>query len=135
MQKYEKYLKACANFLHTLSENSLYFCNVIFRSEMTTRKQSIHQKTFIMTFLKIYLIGVAVAFLIIAAMDYFYYYDRQIKYISFREIVQDTLSSLLSWLVIPITLYLLWFDWFTGIGGKGSDLRKKLEARKGENRE
>lgn len=88
-----------------------------------------------MTFLKIYLIGVAVAFLIIAAMDYFYYYDRQIKYISFREIVQDTLSSLLSWLVIPITLYLLWFHWFTGIGGKGSDLRKKLEARKGENRE
>jgi len=78
-----------------------------------------------MTFLKIYLIGVAVAFLIIAAMDYFYFYDRQIKYISFREIVEDTLSTLLSWLVIPITLYGLWFDWYTGTKGKGSDLRKK----------
>lgn len=78
-----------------------------------------------MTFLKVYLIGVAVAFLIIAAMDYFYYYDRQIKYISFREIVEDTLSSLLSWLVIPITLYLLWLHRYTGVGGKGMYLRKK----------
>ena len=68
-----------------------------------------------MTFLKVYLIGVAVAFLIIAAMDYFYFYDRQIKYISFREIVEDTLLSLVSWLMIPIAIYMFWFDWFTGI--------------------
>ena len=78
-----------------------------------------------MTFLKIYLIGVAVAFLIIAAMDYFYFYDRQIKYISFKEIVQDTLLSLVSWLMIPMAIIIFWFFRYIGIEGKGLDLRRK----------
>lgn len=88
-----------------------------------------------MTFLKIYLIGVAVAFFVIAAMDYFYLYDRQIRYISFREVVEDLLSALLSWLVIPLTLFMLWIDWYTGTKGRGCDLQEKLEARMGEKQE
>ena len=82
-----------------------------------------------MIYLKIYLIGVLVALPTIAVTDYFYLYDRQIRYMSLREVILDTLASLLSWLIVLVAIGFMLFD----KKDKGYELRRKLEELNAKN--
>ena len=47
-----------------------------------------------------YIIGILISALGIFSYEYFYLYDREIEYISTKEIVEDVLLSFLSWLMV-----------------------------------
>jgi len=78
--------------------------------------------------LVIYSIGVAISLIGAFLYNYFYLYDRQIRYISAKEVVVDTLFCLLSWIAVACIIFSLVVDISIGWKYKGKDLKmKKLE--------
>ena len=47
-----------------------------------------------------YIIGILFSAIGIFSYEYFYLYDKEIEYISTKEIVEDILLSFLSWLMV-----------------------------------
>ena len=76
-------------------------------------------------FVLIYSIGVAISLVGVFLYDYFYNYDRQIRYISAKEVVEDTLYCLLSWIAVAGLIFSLVVDFKLGWKYKGWDLKIK----------
>ena len=72
-----------------------------------------------------YIIGVLISAAGIFSYEYFYLYDREIGYISLREIVEDILLSFLSWLMVLWLVISLALDIYMGWPSKGFDLKIK----------
>ena len=74
------------------------------------------------SFITWYIIGTLISAIGIFAYEYFYLYDREIEYISTKEIMEDVLLSFLSWLMV---LWLVGLDIYMGWPSKGYDLNLK----------
>lgn len=72
-----------------------------------------------------YIIGVLISAAGIFSYEYFYLYDREIGYISLREIVEDILLSFLSWLMVLWLIVSVALDIYMGWPSKGFDLKIK----------
>ena len=72
-----------------------------------------------------YIIGVLISAAGIFSYEYFYLYDREIGYISLREIVEDILLSFLSWLMVLWLVISVDLDIYMGWPSKGYDLKIK----------
>lgn len=72
-----------------------------------------------------YAIGVLLSGAGIFAYEYFYLYDREIGYISTKEIMEDLLLSLLSWLMVLWLIISVLLDVHMGWPSKGYDLEMK----------
>jgi len=77
-----------------------------------------------------YIAGVVLSAAGIFCYEYFYLYDREIGYISTKEIVQDVLLSLLSWLMVLWLVVSVCLDIYMGWPSKGFDLNIKKRAGK-----
>ena len=66
-----------------------------------------------------YLIGVLLSAIGIFAYEYFYYYDKEIKYVSKSEIITDLLLMLLSWAMVLLIVFLVIVDMITQWPSKG----------------
>ena len=78
-----------------------------------------------MTFVLVYAIGVGISALGIFLYEYLYLYDRQIRYISGKEVIQDVLLSLLSWIMVAGLIFSVAIDIYLGWPSKGFDLKIK----------
>ena len=72
-----------------------------------------------------YIVGVLLSAIGIFSYEYFYLYDKEIEYISTREIVEDVLLSLLSWLMVLWLVISVALDIYMGWPSKGYDLSIK----------
>ena len=72
-----------------------------------------------------YLIGVLLSAVGIFAYEYFYYYDKEIKYISKSEIITDMLLMLLSWAMVLIIVVVVIIDMLTQWPSKGVAVKIK----------
>ena len=70
-------------------------------------------------FLKIYLIGFAVCFLISLLIEHFYYGNGKAWTVSSKSIFEDFLISLLSWIGVVGALVFLAIEWYYGWTEKG----------------
>lgn len=75
-----------------------------------------------------YAIGVLLSGAGIFAYEYFYLYDREIDYISTKEIMEDLLLSLLSWLMVLCLIISVLLDVYMGWPSKGYDLEIKKKS-------
>jgi len=76
-----------------------------------------------------YVIGVLISIIGIFAHEYFYFYDRQIKYISKKEVIEDVLLSLLSWLMVLWLIISICLDCYMGWPSKGYELNKHKKSQ------
>lgn len=86
------------------------------------------------TFIIIYSIGVLISGIGIFLYEYLYLYDKQISYISRKEIIQDVLLSLLSWLMVLGLIFSVVIDIKMGWPSRGHELnlaKKKKSIRDG----
>lgn len=72
-----------------------------------------------------YIIGILVSALGIFSYEYFYLYDKEIGYISTKEIAEDVLLSFLSWLMVVWLVISVILDMHMGWPSKGYDLNIK----------
>ncbi len=72
-----------------------------------------------------YIIGVLLSAIGIFAYEYFYLYDKEIEYISRKEIKEDVLLSFLSWVMVLWLIISIILDIYMGWPSKGYDLNKK----------
>ena len=72
-----------------------------------------------------YIIGVLLSGAGIFAYEYFYLYDKELDYISTKEIIEDLLLSLLSWLMVLWLIISVLLDIYMGWPSKGFDLEVK----------
>lgn len=72
-----------------------------------------------------YIIGTLISAIGIFSYEYFYLYDREIGYISAKEIVEDVLLSFLSWLMVVWLVISVGLDIYMGWPSKGYDLNIK----------
>ena len=72
-----------------------------------------------------YIIGTLISAIGIFSYEYFYLYDREIEYISMKEIVEDVLLSFLSWLMVVWLIISVCLDIYMGWPSKGFDLNLK----------
>ena len=72
-----------------------------------------------------YFIGVLLSAVGIFAYEYFYYYDKEIKYISKSEIITDMLLILLSWAMVLIIVVVVMIDMLTKWPSKGVAVKIK----------
>ena len=72
-----------------------------------------------------YIIGILVSALGIFAYEYLYLYDKEIEYISTKEIIEDVLLSFLSWLMVLWLIISVGLDIYMGWPSKGYDLNIK----------
>ena len=72
-----------------------------------------------------YIIGTLISAIGIFSYEYFYLYDREIEYISTKEIVEDMLLSFLSWLMVVWLIISVCLDIYMGWPSKGFDLSRK----------
>lgn len=72
-----------------------------------------------------YIIGTLIAAIGIFSYEYFYLYDKEIEYISTKEIIEDVLLSFLSWLMVLWLLISVGLDIKMGWPSKGFDLSLK----------
>ena len=72
-----------------------------------------------------YIIGTFVSAIGIFSYEYFYLYDREIEYISTKEIIEDVLLSFLSWLMVLWLIISVGLDIYMGWPSKGFDLSMK----------
>ena len=75
-----------------------------------------------------YIIGTLISAIGIFSYEYFYLYDREIEYISTKEIVEDVLLSLLSWLMVVWLIISVGLDIYMGWPSKGYDLNIKKKG-------
>ena len=64
----------------------------------------------------------------IFSYEYFYLYDKEIEYISTREIVEDILLSLLSWIMVLWLAISVALDIYMGWPSKGYELNIKKKG-------
>lgn len=72
-----------------------------------------------------YLIGILLSAVGIFAYEYFYYYDKEIKYISKSEIVTDLFLMLLSWGMVLLIFIFVIIDMLTNWPSKGVAVKIK----------
>ena len=72
-----------------------------------------------------YIIGTLIAAVGIFSYEYFYLYDKEIEYISSKEIIEDILLSFLSWLMVLWLVISVGLDIYMGWPSKGFDLNLK----------
>lgn len=72
-----------------------------------------------------YIIGTLISAIGIFSYEYFYLYDREIEYISTKEIMEDVLLSFLSWLMVVWLIISVGLDIYMGWPSKGYDLNIK----------
>ena len=72
-----------------------------------------------------YIIGTLISAAGIFLYEYFYLYDREMEYISTKEIVEDVLLSFLSWLMVAWLIISVGLDIYMGWPSKGYDLNLK----------
>lgn len=76
-----------------------------------------------------YIIGTLISAIGIFSYEYFYLYDKEIGYISTKEIMEDVLLSFLSWLMVVWLMISVGLDICMGWPSKGYDLNiKKKES-------
>lgn len=80
-----------------------------------------------------YIAGILLSAIGIFSYEYFYFYDKEIGYISTKEIIEDVLLSLLSWLMVLWLIVSVAIDIHMGWPSKGYDLNIKRKSRSGEN--
>ncbi len=82
-----------------------------------------------------YIIGTLISAAGIFAYEYFYLYDKEIEYISTKEIIEDVLLSFLSWLMVLWLMISVGLDIYMGWPSKGYDLniKKKKEHIRSSN--
>ena len=86
------------------------------------------------TFLIIYSIGVLISGIGIFLYEYLYLYDRQISYISKKEIIEDILVSFLSWVMVVGLIFSVVMDIKMGWPSRGYNLnlaKKKKSIQDG----
>lgn len=86
------------------------------------------------TFLIIYSIGVLISGIGIFLYEYLYLYDKQISYISRKEIIEDILVSFLSWVMVVGLIFSVVIDIKMGWPSRGHELnlaKKKKSIRDG----
>lgn len=86
------------------------------------------------TFIIIYSIGVLISGIGIFLYEYLYLYDRQISYISRKEIIEDILVSFLSWVMVVGLIFSVIMDIKMGWPSRGHELnlaKKKKSIRDG----
>ena len=72
-----------------------------------------------------YIAGILFSAIGIFSYEYFYLYDKEIGYISTKEIIEDVLLSLLSWLMVLWLIISVALDIHMGWPSKGYDLNIK----------
>ena len=77
-----------------------------------------------------YILGTLISAAGIFLYEYLYLYDKEIEYISTKEIVEDILLSFLSWLMVLWLVISVGLDIYMGWPSKGYDLRLKKEKNK-----
>lgn len=77
-----------------------------------------------------YIIGTLISAAGIFAYEYFYLYDKEIEYISTKEIIEDVLLSFLSWLMVLWLMISVGLDIYMGCPSKGYDLNIKKNKSK-----
>ena len=97
-----------------------------------------------MLFLKIYIIGFLVCFILTLLIEHFYYGNGRAETVDLKSIIEDFLYSLLSWLgVVGVILY--WIgEWYTGFDNRGygeflydfeQELKKESENKNNQENE
>jgi hypothetical protein len=76
-----------------------------------------------------YIAGVLLSALGIFSYEYFYLYDKEIQYIPTREIVEDILLSLLSWIMVLWLIISIALDCHMEWPSKGYELNKKKKGQ------
>lgn len=76
-----------------------------------------------------YIIGTLIAAVGIFSYEYFYLYDKEIEYISTKEIIEDVLLSFLSWLMVLWLIISIGLDIYMGWPSKGYDLNLKKKKQ------
>ena len=76
-----------------------------------------------------YIIGTLISGAGIFLYEYLYLYDKEIEYISTKEIVEDILLSFLSWLMVLCLVISVGLDIYMGWPSKGYDLKLKKEKK------
>lgn len=76
-----------------------------------------------------YFAGILLSAIGIFSYEYFYLYDKEIEYISTKEIVEDLLLSLLSWLMVLWLIISVILDIYLGWPSKGYDLNIKKKSQ------
>ena len=82
-----------------------------------------------MSIISWYIAGVLLSALGIFSYEYFYLYDKEIGYISTREIVEDILLSLLSWIMVLWLAISVALDIYMGWPSKGYELNIKKKGQ------
>lgn len=72
-----------------------------------------------------YILGTLISAAGIFLYEYLYLYDKEIEYISTREILEDVLLSFLSWLMVLWLIISVSLDIYMGWPSKGYDLNLK----------
>jgi hypothetical protein len=72
-----------------------------------------------MQFLKIYIIGVLVCFLIAMLMEHLYFGNGKSKTVKFETIGMDFIFSLMSWIGILGEIIVFVAEWYCGFDNKG----------------
>ena len=72
-----------------------------------------------------YILGTLISAAGIFLYEYLYLYDKEIEYISTREILEDVLLSFLSWLMVLWLMISVGLDIYMGWPSKGYDLNLK----------
>ena len=72
-----------------------------------------------------YILGTLISASGIFLYEYLYLYDKEIEYISTREILEDVLLSFLSWLMVLWLMISVGLDIYMGWPSKGYDLNLK----------
>jgi len=75
-----------------------------------------------------YIVGTLLSAIGIFSYEYFYLYDREMEYISTREIIEDILLSFLSWLMVLWLVISVILDIRMGWPSKGYDLKIKKKS-------
>lgn len=76
-----------------------------------------------------YIIGTLISAAGIFLYEYLYLYDKEIEYISTKEIVEDVLLSFLSWLMVLWLMISVGLDIYMGWPSKGYDLNLKKKKK------
>ena len=72
-----------------------------------------------------YIAGILLSAIGIFLYEYLYLYDKEIEYISTKEIIEDILLSFLSWLMVFWLIISVILDIYMGWPSKGYDLNIK----------
>lgn len=90
-----------------------------------------------MVFLRIYIIGVLVCFLLSMLTEHLYYGNGRSETVHLNTIFQDFLYSLTSWLGVLLLIFTLGAEWYCGFPQKGEgaflhDYEEELKKKNGK---